>query len=116
MTEPKHTPGPWGVHEHYSVIGIYGDDPAYPMVLSLPKWESMNPEEIGRYRANAHLISAAPDMLAALKSIEWSNRDTIDCQTECPSCGGTNPAEGYEWALGHDDGCELKAAIDKATR
>ena len=111
MSEPKQTPGPWfagaGTCSHHVVTG------SAALVVEVV---ADSDDSTGDPLADAHLISAAPDMLAVLKSIEWSNRDTIDCQTECPSCGGTNPAEGYEWALGHDDGCELKAAIDKATR
>lgn len=61
MGEPKHTPGPW-------------------MVLPPAEWEGDDGEWIvrsvarcgrGKFsEANAHLIAAAPDLLAALKDAD----------------------------------------------
>lgn len=58
----------------------------------------------------AHLFAAAPDLLATLKSVEWSGQDDdgegtlVPC---CPSCGACEDD-------GHEDLCAVKAAIAKA--
>jgi hypothetical protein len=76
MSETKHTPGPWRVAERYHVHAIvdakgqdlcYQDHSAYtgpgePAGCVTSRGRS--PEEL---RANARLIAAAPELLAALK-------------------------------------------------
>ena len=55
--------------------------------------------------ANAHLISAAPDMLEVLESVEW-NYYSHHIKT-CPCC---------DWAKdrNHSPDCKLAAALRKA--
>lgn len=50
------------------------------------------------------LRDAAPDLLAALRSVEWCGQSTLGL---CPSCSAT---EGQ----GHAEGCDLAVAIAKA--
>jgi len=64
--ETKHTPGPWNLEEsihahrgHY--VGKDGD-----LCQRFP-WEPFNEESRAMALANARLIAAAPDLLAALK-------------------------------------------------
>lgn len=59
MTE-QHTPGPW---EHFSACEVTANDPAGESshVLIAYTYESPNPQ------ADALLIAAAPELLAALK-------------------------------------------------
>lgn len=75
----KHTPGPWYAvgswveHENDKVADICNCDP-----------ESMGQEHLGRsdaeIRANARLIAAAPDLLAACEAI-WKY-DQADCEAD----------------------------------
>lgn len=65
----KHTPGPWEIDKYDKVdrgwpIMNGGQGMDEYMVAFVPCWVR-RPEE---YRANAALIAAAPDLLAALKA------------------------------------------------
>jgi hypothetical protein len=77
----KHTPGPWhtgDINEH-GAITIYSDESNYVASAYLARWSSAwTPEETLHSPdnveavANAHLIAAAPDLLAACEAyIEW---------------------------------------------
>ncbi len=60
MTE--HTPGPWHVSQWANFVRkADGDWPAWNIC-------ELN-DAVGNMAANAHLIAAAPDLLAALESI-----------------------------------------------
>lgn len=68
MSEAKHTPGPWIWADHYQ--GLYGAGKNNE-VLDYISYEGMWVSEWSETgRANASLISAAPDMLAALEAVE----------------------------------------------
>ena len=60
---PKHTPGPW---EWCSTrTGLYGPD--YPIIDTDRDWGMfLHPTNL---ESNAHLISAAPELLEALEAI-----------------------------------------------
>lgn len=97
MTNVQHTPGPWQVLEHRQIIqigtnvfvGSTNDD--YPMG-----------------EANARLIAAAPDLLAALKAIE------AHLSTNSRSAGKSLEA-GRAWATeGQHIREQSRAAITKA--
>jgi hypothetical protein len=63
--ESKHTPGPWRASRHCS--SIYAD---------LPNHDEPIAEIVGSNEANAHLIAAAPELLAALQELRnggWLN-------------------------------------------
>jgi hypothetical protein len=62
--------------------------------------------------ANAFLIAGAPDLLAALRAVEWGG--SADCEVggyepACPSCDAAKSSGEH-----HAD-CKLRAAIAKAT-
>ena len=62
-TKMSHTPGPWELHETRSIVGPKIDDkPVWlrPVVLRM---------ETGISPADAALICAAPDLLAALEGL-----------------------------------------------
>jgi hypothetical protein len=70
-----HTPGPWGIRSRDVggfVVGPTGD---FLPAAIIPK----NKREAAEVHANARLIAAAPDMLAALKKMRPSilNRKTL---------------------------------------
>lgn len=99
MTQAKHTPGPWGCvdtsnHAHdYRLTQADG----YPLPL---KVEANDHSE---QRANARLIAAAPDLLAALTAII-----------------GDQPEDKYGYFAAHnamdeDKRQAARAAISKAT-
>ena len=56
---PEHTPGPWNVLDGWTIWGA-GDH----RLKQLAEVETAFPE----HEANARLMAAAPDMLAALKA------------------------------------------------
>ena len=69
MTDAKHTPGPWAVEEDFND----GEELVGFNIISVPSGnEVVSNEGISgnsdEDRANARLIAAAPDLLAALKS------------------------------------------------
>jgi hypothetical protein len=74
----KHTPGPWALREDSCVIvdSVVG----YPIAGTRTK----RPED--ENRANAHLISAAPDLLEALQEItdDYSDRFDLDSPSTNP--------------------------------
>ena len=92
----KHTPGPWSIGEHQKIIStgwsirIPSDGSAIAYVLG-----ERNPE----LQANARLIAAAPDLLAALKEL-----------LHMPEFDGTPEAS----LLRRDAKRAARAAIDRA--
>ena len=101
----KHTPGPWAhrrptgcVHSPHSPLGsgmiasVYGDDPECG-------------EDV-RQIANAQLISAAPEMLAALYACE----EFLDNQADADG-----DSEGFTPNKAMSLLTEVRAAIAKAT-
>lgn len=92
-----HTPGPWMV-DRTVAIGAYGvwtdyathpghDEAGYPSQICSVYTES---DAIHREQrdANAKLIAAAPDMLAALKALLPCTfcHDKMDCKGDCGHC------------------------------
>ncbi len=72
MSETKYTPGPWWSDEAKEVIYIAADgEPEVACVAAQVDEDSVNDTD----RANAHLLAAAPDLLAAcekaLAMYEW---------------------------------------------
>lgn len=75
MTDSKHTPGPWRYQAYPDLFIVYGSDHVQVVKTS---WHSsireaypLKPEA----EANARLIAAAPDMLAALERIASGESD-----------------------------------------
>ena len=87
--EAQHTPGPWRLEAGRTIVTssgafylAYGSDAH----TSLPHFTS--PTELD---ANARLIAAAPDLLAALEAV-----DNVIELVECgdPQCSDASPCEG----------------------
>jgi hypothetical protein len=64
MSETKHTPGPWTVNDQVAREDCLYIEAARVGVATV---YSDNTPTVDESRANARLIAAAPDMLAALK-------------------------------------------------
>lgn len=58
----RHTAGPWEYSPAVACVFSNGKIPDAPQICSLPAFRPDN-------TANGHLIAAAPDLLAALRSI-----------------------------------------------
>jgi len=64
----SHTPGPWYWGDDYS--GLYGQGEGRKReVLSFERYEGMWLAYTDHQKANAHLLVAAPDLLAALEEV-----------------------------------------------
>ena len=69
----SHTPGPWGLMEHQD--GYYALTPPDGRCSYFGKLPCQDAED----HANAALISAAPDLLAALEELLWAaSRTSIE--------------------------------------
>jgi regulator of protease activity HflC (stomatin/prohibitin superfamily) len=71
MNTQKHTDGPWGIFNRYNdemerVNAIYSNNDG-TKVASVEIWRGLMPE--AESEANARLIAAAPELLAALKGL-----------------------------------------------
>jgi len=79
MKDFKGTPGPWVASKTDRSIGpvSWDDDQSYGMILSCA-WVEFDFDE-GIQQANANLIAAAPDLLAALQLI-ISYHDDGNCE------------------------------------
>jgi len=87
MSNTKHTPGPWSYSDHASprITNVECD---IARVEALPGSENHS-EVRGEVIANARLIAAAPDLLAALREVSL--------------CFGTGEASEEWWAEQHDN-------------
>ena len=98
-----HTPGPWTARAYSSVLGLpvsaQPDAEANAVIICGVRGEQKTAE------ANAHLIAAAPDLLAALKEAE-RYLEYLGGETACRFFGPGMPSEAL--AL-------TRAAIHKAT-
>lgn len=117
---PKYTRKP-----HFTEEGtphIYAEWNGKRVVLAtvrVPEWHEDQLSGGREAYANAVLYAAAPELLEALREVEWAGlEDDPDggYYCACPSCGGGHPddpatPEGY---VGHTEDCELAAAIAKA--
>lgn len=67
----KHTPGPWITDDHFSddrhVMNGNGNGPAYIAKIPLTNSIGIRSDAYKSQEANARLIAAAPDLLAALQ-------------------------------------------------
>ncbi len=79
----QHTPGPWRVSESDTVVGPSGNVVAECCGYSVQATDAAQRKQGGR-EANARLIAAAPDLLAALRSLfencamihsQWGDND-----------------------------------------
>ena len=77
----KHMPGPW--HWGKDFNGLFSNDPE-KNILSFAKYEGMWLSFGESMEANARLIAAAPDLLAALRNLEVSANTVDFCYTRHP--------------------------------
>lgn len=77
MCEQKWTPGPWVYREKTSQVGtiIKDDTQSFGMMLAVCDMDEFDHNE---HQANAHLIAAAPELLAACEAAEWNSLDLPD--------------------------------------
>lgn len=69
------------------------------------------PNEPERFR----LAAAAPDLVRALREIEWSGKDDRYVRPYCPACGGNEPDDRYPRGTGgHEEHCVVYCALKKA--
>ncbi len=107
-----HTPGPWKLREHptdpdqFYVSGPMTDD--HPYLQSANDVEILSDEGYPRKRADARLISAAPEMLEALERLyqEWR---ILACQ-----CIGQDANAGHPHCIVRHGLPWVDAAIQKA--
>ena len=74
MTQAAHTPGPWHVGDRNALLGTYIRD-ANGFCVAITNTPNNQRAYYIDEAANARLISAAPDMLAALVKVEKVLRD-----------------------------------------
>jgi hypothetical protein len=79
-----HTPGPWFLDEVHSASQSRAQYEVRNEKRAVANCFELTEEN----RANARLIAAAPDLLAALKEIEWM----FDGQEDINNNGGPNDA------------------------
>ena len=85
----KHTPGPWtaqGVDDDGAVF-IVADNLGGLVGAALPWPTELDGEDFSRVEANARLIAATPDLLAALEAMV----DRYTALVNCGDCGNWNP-------------------------
>lgn len=88
MSESKHTPGRWSItfgagdQDDYFVVGA--DSPAgHRGVCEFSRANFPEPVSQGEMRANARLISAAPDLLALAEEVAKEYEDAADWKDAC---------------------------------
>ena len=81
----KHTPGPWTVNPHFnhgaevrSLASV-----AWCSVASTHGASGSQVIDVAEARANARLIAAAPDLLAALHRISLASQNSMSSKEEC---------------------------------
>ena len=83
--ETKHTPGPWLLVSdpgHFdSLTTIHGGGPAD----RFPHWQmivQVGGADVGALEANARLIAAAPELLAALQELRYACTDKAEAMAD----------------------------------
>jgi hypothetical protein len=69
MTQTTHTPGPWRVFDAFVDLEIVSDRPTANATESLVQFKGQR-----NAKANARLMAAAPELLEALKNIDFHIR------------------------------------------
>lgn len=100
----EHTPGPWLASKRSSVVGL-------PVVAPAADGRVIC-EVVGGTQADAHVIAAAPDLLAAAEALERAE----DAHANCDECGGSYMPELCETCFPLFDDARIKRrkAIAKA--
>ncbi len=98
----KFTPGPWKIEPGREITAQSTRYEGEEILVAKVSWRPTQAE----MRANATLISASPNMYAALKLAEWGGH-ADDEEHYCPVCFNKK-------RCGHARGCELALSIAKA--
>jgi hypothetical protein len=106
MSEVKHTPGPWVATEDVGTHVIRGANVSHATAVGTYEFRDYVASTWGGpHEANARLISAAPELLDAVRLVsDW--RDACDANGATASFGNPLPTGMLE---------VLRAARDKAT-
>lgn len=88
MSKPTHTPGPWEVNFGMRPPRVWAALAPEAAICDMPRWAIENWDERS---ANARLIAAAPDLLAALKAF------VNDARFAIISDGGAEAANEMLW-------------------
>lgn len=103
--ETTHTPGPWWLDGPTHVVAAPVDDQFGNRSVAVTATRYDGPTNA----ANARLIAAAPDLLAALRILNHMGGDERGGYCICPRSDGSAPNEK------HSTGCAMaRAAISKA--
>jgi len=110
----KPTPGPWkishggfGTDDGFSIASNSIEAKNVKQVAECWPCAIVNDDHRRELAANARLIAAAPQLLAALKAVEWEGWAPREDDYCCPSC--RNPKYTK-----HHPNCQLHAAIRAA--
>jgi hypothetical protein len=101
-----HTPGPWRRDVRKGSAAIAGSATEWIAILPYTDTDSFGLTDLAEVNANARLIAAAPDMIAALCEVEEFLGDQSDCEID--SEGGYHPNRAMQLL------CEVREAIAKA--
>jgi hypothetical protein len=92
----RHTPGPWTEHDGF-IVGKFNDEKVH--YVCDPRCAPAEKYLLGEMDANAKLIAAAPDLLAALIECERrlrfgysENFTEQECERMCPQLKLTRAA------------------------
>jgi hypothetical protein len=92
VSDTKHTPGPWSFDENETgrtFDACFGVAPSRGLSVAFVPCRA----DDGTAEANARLIAAAPELLAAAKVGHWV-ADGPGCKPGCPLCAAIQKAEG----------------------
>ncbi len=82
----EHTPGPWELTKDGISIQAYPPPADVIRICLAPDYTFHGPDN-PRWRANARLIAAAPDLLAACEAVEeWWLREGMNLFGGAPGC------------------------------
>ena len=107
-----HTPGPWTVtvdtrrSSHMPQVSRLGNDGTPYVIASVCGGIGKGARE-----ANARLIAAAPDLLAALQRAHWA----LDMLTGCTLLHGESDGQKLHFKMVCDEADKARAALAKAT-
>ena len=102
MSEVKHTPGPWIIGNSGTSVYALGDEGSNRFYLHIDTWvdrKHQSEKSVAEAEANAHLIAAAPDLLAALRAfdhgetVHGTHSPGVAC-TQCAARRAIAKAEG----------------------
>lgn len=91
MTNTQHTPGPWTACGYKNLTVNAGPEGRYSeqsTIVLMPgarhEREITSGTQLQEMQANARLIAAAPDLLAALQALDWAVTGFGDFEAQYP--------------------------------